>query len=204
MTAFMQETQNFGGLLIMITSRVNLLHESIRSHMNLVLAFPSLDTSARRLLWRMSLNDLRESETSKISLDEDLDDLSDRLAEPHLNGHQIRNHLASAVALARYDSDSDSSHANLRFEHFEIVLSASASFSNYAQASAVALGDAYDYRAARKRAVREEQVPSPQDARLDGQDSAIEPNSEVESLQLECKQLAQKIKRIQERVDMLS
>jgi hypothetical protein len=197
----MQETQYFGGLLIMITIRVLSLDESIRSHMNLVLAFPDLDTSARRVLWRTTLNDLKESETSKISMDEDLDDLVDRLAEPHLNGHQIRNHLASAVALARYDSDSDSSNANLRFEHFEIVLSASASFNDFVAGSLI---EARDYRPARRRAFHEEQAPSPQHASFDGRDSDIGPESEVKRLQLECKQLAQKIKRIQERVDMLS
>ncbi|KAI1146250.1 P-loop containing nucleoside triphosphate hydrolase protein [Nemania diffusa] len=106
---FLRTLEYYEGLLFLTTNRVENIDRAFDSRIHIRLAYPDLDATARRMVWKGFLE--RQQGGTDIS-DEDLD----KLERHEVNGRVIKNVLKSATLLAAHKNE------KLGFRHVETVL----------------------------------------------------------------------------------
>jgi hypothetical protein len=134
LTAFIDALEYFTGILIFTTNRIGAFDEAIKSRIHLTLYFPQFDLEAVVKLWKNLLERLREQGRIEFHSQEILS-FAKRQYERNgarWNGREIRNAIASAVALAQEDAKfSGDEKTVLEERHFEAIAKSSQTFSDY-------------------------------------------------------------------------
>ncbi|KAF2093447.1 putative AAA family ATPase [Rhizodiscina lignyota] len=104
---FLRLLEYYEGILFLTTNRVDNIDAAFESRIHLSLDYPELDIDSRKTVWRNFL----QRESSGISEKE-----ITALAEPQLNGRQIKNILKTSQLLASKKGEA------LKVEHVQMVL----------------------------------------------------------------------------------
>ena len=98
---FLRLLEYFQGILFLTTNRVETFDEAFVSRIHLSLRYSELTTKARRTVWKMFIQRVRDSEDMEVEeiTEEDLNTLAKR----NINGRQIKNLTRAAQALAVYE-----------------------------------------------------------------------------------------------------
>jgi hypothetical protein len=123
---FIDSLEYFSGILIMTTSRVGMFDEAIMSRIHVSLYYPPLDRDTTMKLWSNGLK----------RIDAFDDDIVEFLKHQYnqgqrWNGRQIRNGIATAVALAQEEAKRRNKKVILYERHFKAVADSSREFSDY-------------------------------------------------------------------------
>ena len=117
---FLRLLEYFQGILFLTTNRVETFDDAFQSRIHVALRYGELTTKAKRSVWKMFLDKVREKdglETVEFS-EEDLRGLS----KHNLNGRQIKNAVRTAQALAVNEK------SRLGMEHIKRVLDVAETF----------------------------------------------------------------------------
>ncbi|OCK79046.1 hypothetical protein K432DRAFT_355692 [Lepidopterella palustris CBS 459.81] len=132
-STFIDALEYFTGILIFTTNRVGDFDEAIKSRIHLTLYFPPFNLEAVIKLWKNLLDQLREGRVDFDS--KEILRFAERQynqKEARWNGREIRNAIATAVALAQEDAKfSGDEKVVLKKGHFEAIARSSQTFSNY-------------------------------------------------------------------------
>ncbi|KAL8965519.1 MAG: hypothetical protein Q9197_006476 [Variospora fuerteventurae] len=95
---FLRLLEYFQGILFLTTNRVETFDDAFQSRIHVALRYGELTTKAKRSVWKMFLDKVREKEgvETTVFAKEDFD----KLARHNLNGRQIKNAVRTAQALA--------------------------------------------------------------------------------------------------------
>ncbi|KAK5943620.1 hypothetical protein PMZ80_004628 [Knufia obscura] len=107
-SVFLRRLEYFGGLMFLTTNRPRSVDPAFESRLDLIIPYPDLDVTARRVVWNTFIGHSFEH-TIK---DKDFD----TLAEYKCNGHEIKNIVKIARMLASQEK------ATLSMEHMSTVL----------------------------------------------------------------------------------
>lgn len=135
---FLDSLEYFTGILIFVTNHVGAFNEAIISRTHLSLFYPALDLETTLRFWKTTLDRLKDDKTLEIHWEKILD-----FARQHYqseanrwNGRQIRNGIATALAIAREEAVRlNREVTELTSKHFEAVLHSSQQFTSYIQAA---------------------------------------------------------------------
>ncbi|KAK8015898.1 aaa family atpase protein [Apiospora marii] len=139
--ALLKLLDSFGGIVVLISSRVNVLDEALFSRVHLAIYFPDLDAAGRRKIWHDATTadsssggsddksfgegggqgataTVAAAGTSSAEVDPYLltREAEQKLAAVELNGREIRNVVAQVLRIARFQGEA------LRLELVESVL----------------------------------------------------------------------------------
>ncbi|KAL8717395.1 MAG: hypothetical protein Q9225_005351 [Loekoesia sp. 1 TL-2023] len=95
---FLRLLEYFQGILFLTTNRVETFDDAFQSRIHVALRYGELTTKAKRSVWKMFLEKVRQKdgvETASFGKED-----FDRLARHNLNGRQIKNAVRTAQALA--------------------------------------------------------------------------------------------------------
>lgn len=117
---FLRLLEYFQGILFLTTNRVETFDSAFVSRIHLSLRFQNLTTKAKRTVWKLFIDRVKEQEGATISTitETDLNDLSRR----EVNGRQIKNLVRAAHALAIHEEKS------LSMAHIRRVIDVAESF----------------------------------------------------------------------------
>ena len=95
---FLRLLEYFQGILFLTTNRVETFDDAFQSRIHVALRYGELTTKAKKSVWKMFLEKVREKEGLEMAAfgEEDWN----RLARHDLNGRQIKNAVRTAQALA--------------------------------------------------------------------------------------------------------
>ncbi|KAL8957914.1 MAG: hypothetical protein Q9193_004926 [Seirophora villosa] len=95
---FLRLLEYFQGILFLTTNRVETFDDAFQSRIHVALRYGELTTKAKRSVWKMFLDKVREKDgvETTVFAKEDFD----KLARHNLNGRQIKNAVRTAQALA--------------------------------------------------------------------------------------------------------
>ncbi|KAJ9608834.1 hypothetical protein H2200_006605 [Cladophialophora chaetospira] len=98
---FLRQLEYFQGILFLTTNRVETFDAAFVSRIHLSLRFQTLTTKAKRTVWKLFLDRVKNQESVQVAdiSDQDLNDLSRR----EVNGRQIKNLVRAAQALAVHE-----------------------------------------------------------------------------------------------------
>ncbi|CAM1510900.1 Fc.00g084130.m01.CDS01 [Cosmosporella sp. VM-42] len=91
--------ESYEGILFLTTNQIHSLDRAFKSRIHLAIHYPKLTRSSRRRLWHMLLSRASSDSIETLVADGTLDEM----AEEELNGHQIKNLVSTAYALAFSD-----------------------------------------------------------------------------------------------------
>ena len=117
---FLRLLEYFQGILFLTTNRVETFDDAFQSRIHVALRYGELTTKAKRSVWKMFLDKVREKdglETIKFSEDD-----YRGLSKHNLNGRQIKNAVRTAQALAVNERE------KLGIEHIRRVLDVAETF----------------------------------------------------------------------------
>jgi SpoVK/Ycf46/Vps4 family AAA+-type ATPase len=117
---FLRILENYDGILIITSNRVNMFDEAFKSRIQVALHYENLNTAARRQIWQNLFEMLQDDEEVNF---EEIRLRLDDLAGIELNGRQMRNVLTTARQLAIFNND------RLEWEHLAQALAVSSDFS---------------------------------------------------------------------------
>jgi hypothetical protein len=117
---FLRLLEYFQGILFLTTNRVETFDEAFVSRIHLSLRYSELTSKARRTVWKMFIQRVRDSEDMEVEdiTEEDFNTLAKR----NINGRQIKNLTRAAQALAVYENKP------MSMEHIKRVLDVAESF----------------------------------------------------------------------------
>ena len=95
---FLRLLEYFQGILFLTTNRVETFDDAFQSRIHVALRYGDLTTKAKRTVWKMFLEKVREKDGVEIVTFKESD--YDKLARHNLNGRQIKNSVRTAQALA--------------------------------------------------------------------------------------------------------
>ncbi|KAI4169410.1 MAG: hypothetical protein LQ343_005714 [Gyalolechia ehrenbergii] len=95
---FLRLLEYFQGILFLTTNRVETFDDAFQSRIHVALRYGELTTKAKRSVWRMFLEKVRQKDGVATAAFGEKD--FDRLARHNLNGRQIKNAVRTAQALA--------------------------------------------------------------------------------------------------------
>lgn len=128
LTAFIDVLEYFTGILIFTTNRVGPFDKAIMSRIHLVLHFSQLDLAAVITIWENFLGRLRkegQKERLIVFNEKKILQFAERQykqEEARWNGREIRNAIATAVALAQDEAKSSGDDIVVLGEyHFEAI-----------------------------------------------------------------------------------
>lgn len=117
---FLRLLEYFQGILFLTTNRVETFDEAFVSRIHLSLRYSELTAKARRTVWKMFIQRVRESED--MTVEEITEEDFNTLAKRNINGRQIKNLTRAAQALAVYENKP------MSMEHIKRVLDVAESF----------------------------------------------------------------------------
>ncbi|KAK8223114.1 hypothetical protein HDK90DRAFT_515460 [Phyllosticta capitalensis] len=117
---FLRLLEYFQGILFLTTNRVETFDDAFQSRIHMGLRYEDLGHHAKREIWKMFLNKVRDMEG--MEMDEFAADDFNALARKEMNGRQIKNAVRTAQALAVNE------HSKLSMQHIKRVLDVAASF----------------------------------------------------------------------------
>ncbi|KAL8765370.1 MAG: hypothetical protein Q9194_006586 [Teloschistes cf. exilis] len=118
---FLRLLEYFQGILFLTTNRVETFDDAFQSRIHVALRYGELTSKAKRSVWKMFLEKVREKEgVACVSVFGEKD--YDKLARHCLNGRQIKNAVRTAQALAVNEG------AKLNMKHIEKVLEVAETF----------------------------------------------------------------------------
>jgi AAA+ superfamily predicted ATPase len=117
---FLRLLEYFQGILFLTTNRVETFDEAFVSRIHLSLRYSELTTKARRTVWKMFIQRVKDSED--MDVEEITEDDFNTLAKRNINGRQIKNLTRAAQALAVYENKP------MSMEHIKRVLDVAESF----------------------------------------------------------------------------
>lgn len=117
---FLRLLEYFQGILFLTTNRVETFDEAFVSRIHLSLRYSELTMKARRTVWKMFIQRVRESEDMEV--EEITEEDFNTLAKRNINGRQIKNLTRAAQALAVYEDKP------MSMEHIKRVLDVAESF----------------------------------------------------------------------------
>lgn len=117
---FLRLLEYFQGILFLTTNRVETFDEAFVSRIHLSLRYSELTVKARRTVWKMFIQRVKDSEDMEVEeiTEEDFNTLSKR----NINGRQIKNLTRAAQALAVHEGKS------MGMSHIKRVLDVAESF----------------------------------------------------------------------------
>ncbi|GKT49795.1 putative 26S proteasome regulatory subunit MTBMA_c13930 [Colletotrichum spaethianum] len=142
-SVFLRALENYEGILIMTTNRVDAFDETFTSRIQLPIHYEPLSKSQRRRIWANFFNQLdlpeRNDDEAQSTTKQnkrkfegargiDIDNLERHLAElaeEEMNGHQIRNAITMARQLARFKEE------RMSYKHLEHVIRISTRFNKH-------------------------------------------------------------------------
>lgn len=95
---FLRLLEYFQGILFLTTNRVETFDDAFQSRIHVALRYGELTTKAKRSVWKMFLEKVRQKDGVETASFGEKD--FDRLARHNLNGRQIKNAVRTAQALA--------------------------------------------------------------------------------------------------------
>ncbi|KAL8932187.1 MAG: hypothetical protein Q9211_006469, partial [Gyalolechia sp. 1 TL-2023] len=95
---FLRLLEYFQGILFLTTNRVETFDDAFQSRIHVALRYGELTTKAKRSVWKMFLEKVRQKDGVATAAFGEKD--FDRLARHNLNGRQIKNAVRTAQALA--------------------------------------------------------------------------------------------------------
>ncbi|KAI4216084.1 MAG: hypothetical protein LQ351_001580 [Letrouitia transgressa] len=95
---FLRLLEYFQGILFLTTNRVETFDDAFQSRIHVALRYGELTTKAKRSVWKMFLDKVREKDGLETQKWKESD--FDKLARHNLNGRQIKNAVRTAQALA--------------------------------------------------------------------------------------------------------
>lgn len=119
-SVFLRFVEQYNGIIILNTNRMDKLDEAFKARIQLTLYFPALDTTARSKIWQNIISALQEP-GENANVNELLDGIPE-FAKCSLDGRGIKNAVDMAQKLARFERKA------LDFSHFERVMNASGEF----------------------------------------------------------------------------
>jgi SpoVK/Ycf46/Vps4 family AAA+-type ATPase len=98
---FLRQLEYFQGILFLTTNRVETFDAAFVSRIHLSLRFQNLTTKAKRTVWKLFIDRVKNQDNQQISTitDQDFNDLARR----EVNGRQIKNLVRAAQALAVHE-----------------------------------------------------------------------------------------------------
>ncbi|OMP82174.1 ATPase family AAA domain-containing protein 3B [Diplodia seriata] len=117
---FLRLLEYFQGILFLTTNRVETFDDAFQSRIHMGLRYEELGHQAKRQIWRMFLDRVRDM--GEAEMVEFRDDDYNTLARNELNGRQIKNTVRTAQALAVNMGE------KLSMEHIKRVLAVAESF----------------------------------------------------------------------------
>jgi hypothetical protein len=117
---FLRLLEYFQGILFLTTNRVGTFDEAFQSRIHLALRYEQLTHKAKKEIWKLFLDKVREMEGVDTAPFKDADFAA--LAKHNLNGRQIKNAVRTAQALAVNEK------TQLGMEHIKRVLEVAESF----------------------------------------------------------------------------
>ncbi|KAL2075373.1 hypothetical protein VTL71DRAFT_316 [Oculimacula yallundae] len=150
-SVFLRVLEDYDGILILTSNRIQAFHEGFRSRIQLALRYFPLQEGQRLRIWESSIHRLkptkRRSTFESIS-EPDTTDLGvgiDRiraklpeLAKTQMNGREIRNAISSAKQLAAFRKE------EMTYEHLKSVIEVATRFDEHFRPSNVKLGFSED------------------------------------------------------------
>ncbi|KAH7011098.1 hypothetical protein EDB80DRAFT_711244 [Ilyonectria destructans] len=124
-SVFLRILEYYEGILILTTNRVGTFDEAFQSRIQIAIHYPTLDRPSRKRIWENFFCMLR-SDGDDANVDE-LTDHIDELADPPMNGRQIRNILTTARQLAVYRRQT------LSWSHVDQAMTTAKEFNRYLQ-----------------------------------------------------------------------
>jgi hypothetical protein len=100
-SVFLRLLEYFQGILFLTTNRVETFDSAFVSRIHLSLRFQNLNTKARRTVWKLFIDRVKNQEGMKV--DEITEADYNDLARKDVNGRQIKNLVRGAQALAVYE-----------------------------------------------------------------------------------------------------
>ncbi|KAI2082552.1 guanine nucleotide exchange protein for ADP-robosylation factor [Ophidiomyces ophidiicola] len=117
---FLRLLEYFQGILFLTTNRVETFDDAFQSRIHVALRYGDLTTKAKRTVWKMFLDRVRNKEGLEVTGFTEKD--YDVLARHNLNGRQIKNSVRTAQALAINEN------TPLSMEHINRVLDVAETF----------------------------------------------------------------------------
>jgi hypothetical protein len=98
---FLRQLEYFQGILFLTTNRVETFDAAFVSRIHLSLRFQNLTTKAKRTVWKLFIDRVKNQDNQQIGTitDQDFNDLARR----EVNGRQIKNLVRAAQALAVHE-----------------------------------------------------------------------------------------------------
>jgi hypothetical protein len=117
---FLRLLEYFQGILFLTTNRVETFDAAFVSRIHLSLRFQNLTTKAKRTVWKLFIERVKDKEGMQVAAitEQDLNDLSRR----EVNGRQIKNLVRAAQALAVHED------VPLSMAHIKRVIDVAESF----------------------------------------------------------------------------
>ncbi|KAJ9623984.1 hypothetical protein H2203_005431 [Taxawa tesnikishii (nom. ined.)] len=122
-SVFLRVLEYYEGILILTTNRVGTFDGAFKSRVQLAMFYPRLDINGRRKVWNNFIQQLKDS-MDTVNFDQ-LESNLVELAQPVLNGRQIRNVTKTARQLAHHQRKP------LAFGHFERAIKIATDFEDY-------------------------------------------------------------------------
>lgn len=117
---FLRLLEYFQGILFLTTNRVETFDDAFQSRIHVALRYGELTPKAKRSVWKLFLERVREKEGVQIQEFTETD--FDALSRHNLNGRQIKNSVRTAQALAVNEKTA------LSMAHIKRVLDVAATF----------------------------------------------------------------------------
>ena len=117
---FLRLLEYFQGILFLTTNRVETFDDAFQSRIHVALRYGELTPKAKRSVWKMFLQKVREKDGVETQKWKESD--YDKLARHNLNGRQIKNAVRTAQALAVNEK------RELAMEHIAKVLDVAETF----------------------------------------------------------------------------
>ncbi|KKK13016.1 hypothetical protein P175DRAFT_0492393 [Aspergillus ochraceoroseus IBT 24754] len=133
---FLRQLEYYKGIMILTTNRIDIFDPAFESRIHFSFFYPDLDFASRRNIWQMFLTrHTKESDEQARPGIQFSESQLDELAQPQLNGRQIKNLVSCARSLA-FDANE-----SLDMEHLRSALCVVSDWSKAVQKEAPAPGN---------------------------------------------------------------